>query len=110
MGETADAKSFVELFLTCRDQAEAEKIAQSLLEQHLVACVKFESVRSRYWWQGKLEVSDELELSMLSTSGNFVRIEAELTKLHSYNTFVLHATPVVRLNEAAVTWLAENTK
>jgi periplasmic divalent cation tolerance protein len=110
MSGAADTNNFVELFLTCKDQAEAEKIAQSLLEKHLVACVKFEPVRSRFWWQGKLEESKEVKISALSTAGNFDRVESEVAQLHSYDTFVLQATPISQLNEAAAAWLTEYTK
>jgi len=101
---------FVELFLTCEDRAEAEKIADALLLQHLVACVKFEQVHSKFWWKGKIEEGDEVKISMLSVAENFDRIEAEVAKLHSYETFVLQAIPIQKLNAAAAEWLAENTK
>ena len=101
---------FVELFLTCEDRAEAEKIADALLQQHLVACVKFEPVHSKFWWQDEVEEGDEVKISMLSVAENFDRIEAEVAKLHSYETFVLQAVPILKLNAAAAEWLAENTK
>jgi periplasmic divalent cation tolerance protein len=101
---------FIELFLTCEDQVEAEKIAQSLLEQHLVACVKFEPVHSKFWWEGKIEESDEVKLSMLSVAARFDRIEAEVAKLHSYETFVLQATLISQVSKTAARWLSESTK
>jgi len=100
---------FVELLLTCADKAEADKIAQSLLEQHLVACVKLEPVHSKFWWNDEIEESDEIKLSMLSRAENFDRIEAEVAKLHSYDTFVLQALPIARLNKDAAEWLGENS-
>lgn len=101
---------FLELFLTCADLNEADMIAQSLLNQHLVACVKFEPVHSKFWWQGVLDEGDEIKISMLSVAGNFDRIETEVAKLHSYDTFVLQATPISHLNQAVVNWLVNSTK
>lgn len=98
---------FIELFLTCENRAEAGKIAQALLEQHLVACVKFETVHSTFWWKGKLEEGDEVKLSMLSRAENFEKIEAEVAKLHSYETFVLKATPLSHVSKKATEWLRE---
>ena len=103
-------KELLELFLTCADQAEAGKIADALLEHHLVACVKFEPVHSKFWWQGKLEESDEVKISMLSIAENFDRIETEVAKLHSYDTFVLQGVSLAYLNNEAAEWLIENTK
>lgn len=102
--------SFVELSLTCEDLAEAGKIADALLKQHLVTCVKFEPVHSKFWWKGKLEESDEIRLSMLSIAENFDHIEAEVAKLHSYETFVLQATPITRINKEAGVWIKKNVK
>lgn len=101
---------YVELFLTCEDQPEAQKIANALLEQRLVVCVKFEPVHSKFWWQDKLEEADEVKIYMLSTAANFDRIETEVAKLHSYESFVLQATPIVRINKDAAKWLTENTQ
>lgn len=101
---------YVELILTCEDLAEAEKIAQALLGKHLVACVKHESVQSTFWWQGKIEEGEEVKVSMLSIAENFDRIEAEVKKLHSYETFVLQAFPITRINEDAAKWLDDNVR
>lgn len=99
---------FVELILTCADQQEAEKIGQSLLKKHLVACVKFTPVFSVFRWNGEIEESKEIKISMLSMADNFDRIESEVAPLHSYDTFVLQAVPIARLNKEAADWLAEN--
>jgi periplasmic divalent cation tolerance protein len=95
---------FVELVLTCGSWQEAQRIADALLEKHLVACVKFEDVKSKYWWQGKLEEADEVKLSMQTVANNFDKVEAEVKKLHSYDTFVLQQLPVHRVSTQAAKW------
>lgn len=104
------ATDFVELFLTCEDRAEAEKIAQALLEQHLIACAKFIPIEARYWWKGEIVDGKEILLLMESAVENFDRIETEVAKLHSYETFVLQAIPLERVSKEASVWLTENTK
>lgn len=101
---------FIELILTCDSQEEAEKIADSLLAQKLVACVKFEEVKSQFRWNGQIELDDEIKLSMTTIADNFEKIEAEVAKLHSYDTFVLQQIPITRLNQAAADWLIQETK
>ncbi len=101
---------FVELVLTCASEQEAQSIADSLLEKKLVACAEFSPVTSRFSWKNKIENSVEIRLTMLSTADNFDAIETEATRLHSYETFVLRAMPMVRLSNDAQTWLAVNTK
>ena len=100
----------VELVLTCADRAEAEKIADALLDKHLIACAKFLPVDSKYWWRGKLEAAKETLLLMESVVDNFEKIEAEVAKLHSYDTFVLKQIPITNLSKKARTWLEQEAK
>jgi len=47
---------------------------------------------------------------MLSKLDLFDKIEAEVTKLHSYETFVLEAVPVSRISKSAQEWLNRELK
>ncbi len=98
---------FVELVLTCENRAEAEKIADALLDQKLIACAKFVPVDSRFWWQGKIVYAQEILLLMESIADKFERIEAEVTRLHSYDTFVLQSIPMNQVSKQAALWLKE---
>jgi periplasmic divalent cation tolerance protein len=102
--------STVELVLTCGSWQEAQKITDALLSKRLVACVEQMEIRSKNWWQGAIEDTKEIKLVMLSLAEKFEAVEAEITKHHSYETFVLQQLPVTRLNEPAITWLQEETK
>lgn len=98
-------KNFVELVLTCGSWQEAQKIVDHLLEQHLIACAEFIPIKSKFRWKDGLEESDEIKLIMESVSDYFDKVEAEVAKLHSYETFVLQALPITQLSSAATTWL-----
>lgn len=104
----ADA-DFVELVLKCGSWQEAQRIADRLLEKKLVACVEFLEIKSKYRWQKSLEEANEIKLVMESIADNFKQIEAEVAKLHSYETFVLQQIPLTNLSKRARTWLAEET-
>lgn len=98
---------FVELVLSCGSWQEAQKIADSLLEKKLVACVEFFEMRSKYRWQGELEAANEIKMVMHSAEHLFNTVEAEIKKLHSYETFVLQAIPVSHVSQGASDWLKE---
>lgn len=102
--------NFVELVLTCGSWQEAQKIADVLLEQHLVACAEFIEIKSKYWWKRALEQADEIKLIMTSVEGHIQAIESEVKKHHSYETFVLQAIPLVHVSEDAAKWLTEATE
>ena len=101
--------SAVELFLTCGSWQEAQAITDALLENTLVACVEQMEIRSKNWWEGKIEDTKEIKLSMLSIAEKYDEIEAVIRTLHGYETFVLKQLPVTRLNEDAEKWLHEST-
>jgi len=96
---------FVEIVLTCASWQEAQKITDVLLEQHLVACVELVEVKSKNWWQGELENSNEIKLIMQSRVNYFDRIEEVVKKLHSYETPNLHAMPIVHVTDDVKAWL-----
>lgn len=98
---------FVELVLSCGSWQEAQKIADSLLEQRLVACVEFFETQSKYHWQGGLDTANEIKLIMHSTAQLFDTVETEVKKLHSYEIFVLQAIPVTHISREAKQWLKE---
>lgn len=100
----------IELVLTCGSWQEAQRIVDSLLEQKLIACAEFMEVKSKYHWKGKVQDDKEIRLVMQSAEHLFDRIEAEVKKLHSYETFVLQASPIVRISAAAAMWLEEIIK
>jgi periplasmic divalent cation tolerance protein len=96
---------FVELILTCGSWQEAQKIADSLLEQRLVACVEFIDITSKNWWKHEIEASAEVKLIMQSVADNFKPVEKVVKKLHSYETPALHAIPIAAITDEAAAWL-----
>src|SRR5207245_9044387 len=100
---SAAKPDFTELVLSCGSWQEAQKIADSLLNKRLVACVEFLVVHSKYRWHDTLEEAKEVKLIMQALADNFKSIEAEVAKLHSYETYVLQALPVHQVSaDAAV--------
>lgn len=96
--------SYCLIYLSCKDSAEANKIANTLLAKHLIVCAKQIPVKSTYRWQGKIENAKEILLVMESTEDLFDKVEAEVAKLHSYDTFVMEAVPVSKISQKAKRW------
>lgn len=92
-------------YLTCADEAEANKISQALLENKLIACARQSKVNSSYWWDGKINHDDEVLLMMESLEEKFTEIEAVVAKIHSYDEFVLTAIPVLKASTGVEAWL-----
>ena len=98
------------LLLTCADKKEAEKIIKSLLEKRLIVCSKFMPVSSSFLWKGKINSSDEILLFMDSSEENFEKINKEVRRLHSYETFVLTSLTVNQTTKEVENWIKEELK
>lgn len=99
------SRTHCQLQLTCVNQKEADKIGTLLLDKKLIACARTILVGSKFRWQGKIEEADEVLLIMESRIDLFDMIEAQISKLHSYDTFVLTAVPIEKISKKAAAWL-----
>jgi periplasmic divalent cation tolerance protein len=93
-------------YLTCVNDWEADKISRVLLAQKLVVCTKQTPVLSNSWWKGKLAEEKEVLLTMESVEENFEKIEKEIKKLHSHETFVLYSIPA-KTTKKVEEWIKE---
>ncbi|MGH9394139.1 MAG: divalent-cation tolerance protein CutA [Terriglobales bacterium] len=96
------------ILVACSTQAEAEAIGQALLEQKLVACASIgPPIQSSYWWQGKLEQAREVPLTLKTLPEHFAAVEAEVRRLHSYETPEIVAVAACACSSAYAAWLGE---
>lgn len=96
------------ILVTAGSLREARKIARSLLEQKLAACVNISPpVQSVYRWQGRVEAAKEFLLIIKSTRELFDPIKAEVLKLHSYTTPEIICLPIIDGSAEYLRWLEE---
>jgi len=100
---------YIVVFVTCANKEEGEKISQALVEKKLVACVNLiPEITSRYWWQGKIETSNEVLLIIKSKKSLFKEIVAEVKRLHSYTVPEIIALPIIDGNKDYLDWIEES--
>ncbi|MBI2135667.1 divalent-cation tolerance protein CutA [Candidatus Woesearchaeota archaeon] len=71
-------------YITCRNNAEAQKIAKYLLDKKLIACANILGSKSLYRWKGKLEKQNEAILLLKTTESKFESVKQTVKKMHSY--------------------------
>ena len=95
------------IYITHKNQEEAEKIVSHLLQKKLIACANFFPIKSMYWWKGNIENGNEI-VSLLKTKDNlFEQIQQEVKQIHPYETpciLKIHASA----NEEYESWIDEN--
>ncbi len=106
-------KSFenVVVLVTVSNSEEADKIANVLLEKRKAACINIiSSVSSLFWWEGKIDRSDELML-LVKTRLSAVPDLIEIVKSHhSYTVPEVIVLPVIQGNEDYLKWIAREVQ
>ncbi len=98
------------IVITSTDSKEnAEHITHTLLGKKLVACVQSSSVRSTYWWQGKVMQSEEIRLEFKSKVSLYEVLKTEIEKIHSYDVPEILMLPVTDGNAAYLQWIESET-
>jgi periplasmic divalent cation tolerance protein len=100
------------VLVTCGSRKEARRIAQSLVEAKLAACVNTlqTPVESIYRWEGKVETAREFLLVIKSSRKRFAALQAEVRRLHSYSVPEIIALPIAKGSRAYLTWIADSVK
>ena len=100
------------VLLTCGSEEEASRIARALVEARLAACVNIleTPVRSIYRWKGRVERAAEHLLLAKTRRGRLKALEAEVRRLHSYETPEIIALPVTEGARAYLAWLEESVR
>ena len=102
---------FIVVFVTCGSEREALKIAHSLVEKRLAACVNLVSmVRSIYQWEGKIWDEKEWILIIKTQNKSFKKLEKNVKSLHSYSVPEIIGLPIIEGSSSYLKWLEEMTR
>ena len=101
--------SAVVAYCTCPDADSAARIARTLVEERLAACVtRLPGTRSCYRWEDRVEEATE-ELLMIKTSG--ARLEALEQRVHELHPYDVpeFLTVAAGGSRAYLDWIADMT-
>ena len=97
-------------FVTCKNIAEARKIAKTLLKKRLVACANIvPKIESHYWWKGKMEQGSEAMLILKTRKELKPKVLQEIEKMHSYKLPVVEFIEA-KASKAVEKWIEKETK
>lgn len=97
-------------FVTVGNITNAQKIANILVEKKLAACVSIvPSVKSIYWWQGKIEKSDEVLLIIKSRKNLSKDIIQTVKENHTYTVPEIIFMDIETGNPEYLDWIGANT-
>ena len=84
------------VYTTVGNIQDARKIAHTLVEEQLVACVNIiPNIESVYSWKGKIEEDNEILLIAKTTDANVKKTIKRIKVLHSYNLPDIIVLPII---------------
>ena len=84
------------IYTTIDDINTARRIAQTLTEEQLVACVNIiPNIESVYRWKGKIENSNEIVLIAKTVDQNVKKTIQRIKQLHKYDVPDIIVLPVI---------------
>jgi periplasmic divalent cation tolerance protein len=99
------------VYATTGSHEEARKIASSLLESKLVACVNIiPKMHSIYRWKGKIEKGDECIMIAKTSNENVDAVIKKIKEMHSYELPCTLVIPVIGGLEDYLKYVSDETK
>ena len=93
---------------TSGSQEEARKIARTLVERRLAACVNIvPQIESVYRWQANVDTAQEWLLLIKTTAQALERVRSAILELHSYELPECVCLDIEDGSSAYLDWIAE---
>lgn len=96
------------IYITCPNEAEAQRIAQHLLEMRLVACANIFPIQSLYWWEGNLCNESESVLLVKTMPDLWEAVKEAVEAIHPYQVPCI-VKIVADANERYQNWIKNET-
>ncbi len=98
------------VYTTWPSIVEAERAGRAIVERRLAACVNIlPGMISHYWWQGKLELANEVVMIIKTRSSMAESVHGAVKELHSYTTPAIMDLPVESIDPAYHAWIVQET-
>ncbi|PJX27717.1 divalent-cation tolerance protein CutA [Advenella sp. S44] len=100
----------VVMYTTVPDTLLAKRIAHVLVEEHLAACVNLSPASlSIYLWEENVEGTEEITLTIKTSSQASVRCQERIVQLHPYDVPEIIILPVLGGHVPYLDWVRAQT-
>ena len=94
---------------TAGSETEARKMAQTLVERRLAACVNIiPRIQSVYRWEGKVEETEECLLLIKTVKAREDQVRTAIRELHTYDLPECIAIPIESGSAEYLKWLSDS--
>ena len=96
---------------TAGSETEAHKMAQTLVERRLAACVNIiPRIQSVYRWEGKVEETEECLLLIKTMKAREDQVRTAIRELHTYDLPECIAIPIESGSAEYLMWLSDSVE
>ena len=101
-----ESAEVVVVMVSTANQEEAAKIADLVVQSRLAACAStIPTVRSTYWWEGKIVSDQEALILIKTTSDKVLPLQETILKVHSYKVPEIIAISVTHGFQPYLDWV-----
>lgn len=101
----------VQVATSTDSRANAERIARTLVEAQLAACVQvLGPIASTYRWQGKIETAEEWLCLAKTRAELYARVEEAIRAVHPYELPEILAIPIAAGSQSYLDWMDQQTE
>ncbi len=101
-------EGFIQVTTTTEKREDADRIARTLVERGLAACVQIVGpITSVYRWKGKIETAGEWLCLIKSRAESYGAVEETIRSLHPYEVPEIIAAPVAAGSRDYLGWLRD---
>lgn len=104
------SESIAVVITTVESSDDADRLAQTLLDQRLAACVQIDGpIVSHYRWEGKQQQAREFRLLIKVDQALWPRLERALAECHPYDEPEIILLPIAACSAGYRSWVLEQT-
>jgi len=102
---------YIQVVTTVERKEDAERIARTLVEARLAACVQLLGpITSTYRWKGTVETAQEWQCVAKTRRDAYARLEEAIRGAHPYEVPEILAMPIVAGSAGYLAWLDDQTQ
>ncbi|MGF1833225.1 divalent-cation tolerance protein CutA [Photobacterium sanguinicancri] len=95
---------------TFSDEKVGKRIIDALIEQRLAACIQVQAIESYYHWKGEVNCDAEKQMMIKTKASLYDAVEAEIVKLHDYETPEIIQLPIQHGLKGYLDWINEECR
>ena len=108
--ENGYSYSYYVVTTLCDKKEIVDKISKTLMEKRLATGSQIYTVKSDYWWEGKIESKEEFKLEVKTRSDKIDEIVKEIKEIHDYQIPAIHKAEITCLTDEMKEWINESVQ